>query len=676
MPDPAERFIEAATSPLADNPELQIAARHELTGIIENAGPGTGDSLDTASARLEQPHSGKWRYILYAITGIVSVVILASLAVSFLKFRDGAKAIGLMGTTSVSGPPNSLEKHLARNLTPEQKLLLLGDTSRRGKAERFKGLWESDPENPAYFADYAAAHLSEHSSLPPDFIETGRKLDPGNAWFPIIAASEAAKQAMDSSKTTTASPGGAKIKSIKDPAKLDEAIALLHEASSLKRFENYQIALLQQRIPLLPKRTDSLDQVIPMMYGATLTAPDMRVRHLADVVAAKASELAKAKNTQGFQQLLADWEAFTDTYIHSGFSNLVDMLVAMVTVHGPSKALSEAAADLGMPEEAARLKARHERFVEWKAMTRANNTANADMALHSSVLAGMSLPVVSKQSSRSPVISPEELKPGRLADHALAGRALSLIGWLLFGLAALGAGLYRLRCSILTRRLSDHFVSLLRPVDWLWIIGVGIVFPMVFYVVISRFTPLGARAWSMKASLFVVPSGQFSSMVYLMIVLPLVMIRRRLALRGGAVGLAGGQQIFAWIAVISGILALPVFGLTFQVSQPKESVMIGAGSLLALLQLYPLVAGVRALFSRQSSLLRRATVARLLLPAYVLGMLAMIAGMIFFHAEEKHWIRQDRLMEMTVESPSMTRFEYDLTQVMKQELIDLVTGTP
>jgi hypothetical protein len=78
MPDPAERFIEAATSPLADNPELQIAARHELAGVIGNAGPGTGDSLDTAAARLEQRRSGKWRYILYAITGIISAVVLAS----------------------------------------------------------------------------------------------------------------------------------------------------------------------------------------------------------------------------------------------------------------------------------------------------------------------------------------------------------------------------------------------------------------------------------------------------------------------------------------------------------------------------------------------------------------------------------------------------------------------
>jgi hypothetical protein len=252
---------------------------------------------------------------------------------------------------------------------------------------------------------------------------------------------------------------------------------------------------------------------------------------------------------------------------------------------------------------------------------------------------------------------------------------MSILAWSVLGLATLAAGLYRFRCSVLTRSLSEQFVPLLRPVDWLWIIGVGIVFPAILYVVISRFTPLGGREWSIKASNYVVPAGQFSSMLYLMIVLPLVMIRRRLALRGRTAGLAGGRQWFAWIAVISGILALPMFGLTFDVSQPQESVMLGGGFLLALLQLYPLVAGSRAIFSRHS-LLRRATISRLLLPVYSLGMLAMIIGMLLFHAEEKCWIAQDRLMVITKEAPGLTPFEYDLTQTMQQELIELVKGAP
>jgi hypothetical protein len=35
--------------------------------------------------------------------------------------------------------------------------------------ERNEALWRSDAENPAYFADYAGAFVSDHGKLPPDF---------------------------------------------------------------------------------------------------------------------------------------------------------------------------------------------------------------------------------------------------------------------------------------------------------------------------------------------------------------------------------------------------------------------------------------------------------------------------------------------------------------------------
>ena len=106
------------------------------------------------------------------------------------------------------------------------------------------------------------------------------------------------------------------------------------------------------------------------------------------------------------------------------------------------------------------------------------------------------------------------------------------------------------------------------------------------------------------------------------------------------------------------------------------AVVIVAGLLLGVLQLYALVAGVRALFSKPPSLLRRATISRALLPAYVAGMAAMVIALLGFHEEEKHWIAQDRLMEVTVEAPSMNRFEYQVSQAMIRELQELVKETP
>jgi hypothetical protein len=681
MPDPAERFIEAATSPLADNAELQIAARNELSGRIENAGPGTGDSLDTAAERLEQRRSGKWRYVLYAITGIISAVVLGISSSSLILLRESLQILSVMGGSSFGpsrGADDAWEKRLSKNLSPQQKLLLMGDARRKDKADQFAALWEKDPANPAYYADYATAYLSQHSNLPPDFLETSQKLDPDNGWFPGIAAGEAAKQALDigSTSATTKSPGGVKLKPIKDATKLDDALMLLHVAAVAKHIDSYQLALLKQRIPLLPPRTDNLTQLIPAIYMASLSAPGLRFRYLGDAVAAKAIQYAANKDVEGFKRLLADWEAFTALHIRAEHASLVDVLVAVAATQLPLKALAEAATDLGMPEEASRLKAIDDRFEARKAAKKSRIDPNADVAMHSGVFAGMTLPVTSQISMHSPVLTDADLKPGRLADRATIDRLMSLAGWLLLGLVALATGLYRERCGILPKRLSERMVSLLRPVDWLWIFGAGIVLPLLYYVAVTRFTPLGGREWSLKASVFMVPAGQFSSMLWLMFVLPVVITRRRLAVRGGVAGLAGGRQIFGWVAVACGFLALPCFGLTFIAAKPSEQILIGAGFLLGVLQLYALVAGIRALFSKPPSLLRRTTISRALLPAYVMGMATLMIAMLFFHEEEKRWVVQDRLMEVTVEAPSMNRFEYEVSQALSRELQELVKEAP
>ena len=57
-------------------------------------------------------------------------------------------------------------------------------------------------------------------------------------------------------------------------------------------------------------------------------------------------------------------------------------------------------------------------------------------------------------------------------------------------------------------------------------------------------------------------------------------------------------------------------------------------------------------------------------------MAAMVVAQLGFHEEEKHWIAQDRLMEVTVDAPSMSRFEYQVSQAMIRELQELVKETP
>src|SRR5688572_6134741 len=79
MPDPAERFIDAAVRPLGDNAELEVIATREIRDTLA-AHPAPAERLLAATRRLEaNPRIRRgWRTSLYLITAVVSAVVLYS----------------------------------------------------------------------------------------------------------------------------------------------------------------------------------------------------------------------------------------------------------------------------------------------------------------------------------------------------------------------------------------------------------------------------------------------------------------------------------------------------------------------------------------------------------------------------------------------------------------------
>jgi hypothetical protein len=259
-----------------------------------------------------------------------------------------------------------------------------------------------------------------------------------------------------------------------------------------------------------------------------------------------------------------------------------------------------------------------------------------------------------------------------MVDHELFSRVAAAALCLVFGLMLLAAALYRQRASVLVKRLSRRLEDLLQPADWAWILGGGGGLPMLFYLVIYRLTPLGARDWSIAASAFIVPAGQAAAMGLLMIVLPVLIARWRLAKRGAVLGWHKGRAWMGWTAVICGALSLPVFSLSFASGKGSEVVMMVASALLGILALAWLLLGLRAVFSKRPALLRRVTLSRVLVPAYAFGMLLMAASMPLYHAAEKRWLAQDRLMEITPEAPALSRYEWQVAQALRAENLELL----
>jgi hypothetical protein len=53
-------------------------------------------------------------------------------------------------------------------------------------------------------------------------------------------------------------------------------------------------------------------------------------------------------------------------------------------------------------------------------------------------------------------------------------------------------------------------------------------------------------------------------------------------------------------------------------------------------------------------------------------MLLMMVLVPVYHAEEKYWIARDELTGMSIAKPGMTGYEYDVTQQLRGELLEIL----
>lgn len=88
--------------------------------------------------------------------------------------------------------------------------------------------------------------------------------------------------------------------------------------------------------------------------------------------------------------------------------------------------------------------------------------------------------------------------------------------------------------------------------------------------------------------------------------------------------------------------------------------------------LWLLIAACRSLFSRPEPLLKRITLSRVLLPAFMLGALLWVGSAVASHRLERAWLKQDRLMEIRPDQTSIIWHEDETTRRLHQLILELV----
>lgn len=708
MPDPAERFIAAAVSPLDDNAEMQIAAKRELQELISSSSDSEVGDLGRCAQKLEATPRGNPILLNFAVPVAVvfSLVVAALSGYDFFRNRHSIGYLAEIGLFSSHRIPTSV---IAPKATSRDRLLLFGDPSEFEPSLRMKALWESDPDNPAYFAEYAILHAGDHRRLPPLFLETAARIDPDNGFFPMLAAAVMAKNCVEEVPPKTKKKKGEPPQvpgwNVKDPEAMGTILELLEKSAAMPKWDSYRQHLIRKRFALLPRPEDSLARLPSISYFASQPNIWGPFYSLATIFSARAEKCEEQGDAEGFQRLVATWQAAESRLLGEAPYTLMSCIIGRSFCASVLPNFQSAANTLRLEDASTAFAAKKDALdaLRREKTERAEADSQEDrIRSRGSYFNGLSAITESFRPNGSRPITDEQLKPGRLADYALAERAGALLVWALFGIACFLSAIYRFRGGILCRKLSLRLTCLMEIKDWAWIVGGGIILPFAFLQFISRCTPLGGRDWSVASHGLLITTGQLLSTLLLMIGLPLVLARWRLSTRSGVIFRIPKNQKLSKFFISLALLAIPLFWLPLVIGRkeglPWAGFFSDSGSFFRFDILdvreparYPLFVpvgfvamvacwlfglGLRAIFCSRKKMLRRATLSRVLVPAYSVGMLLMALAAIAFHLVEKNWISHDLMMQTTTESVPVNLYENEVCEAYMKQLLEIVHEKP
>ena len=641
MSDTIERLTDAALRPLADAPELRQAAIKMLENMVPPSHPAAAAAIARWEALAVPKHRPVWRRVLALALVLLSAWVLVTATSEGLRYRR----VLAWGQNFLAGRTSQPDSEMLAGLNQKEKFRVFGDLSQPTKSGQMRALWDNSPDDPGCFAAYAIKYRADNGEYPPDFLATARRLDPGNAWFTYLAAGALAQKAVwgDIQTRESRRAGEPRPWKIVDPAKLDEALAMLRVANHEKMCLNRKNEFVAARLPLFPQ-SDQLARWELLVYLSGDFQSDVNLRYLSDAIAAKAWLIGGSGDAEPFKPLLADADGFLRTLGSMANPSPINVLLYKVEALTLYRYFQAAAEKLGLDEEAGRLGKIKQHFDQLTTV-RNHRSANDATAMRSGVFFSPTN-LMRNQASIPLILADEDLQPGRMVEHLLAARACSLVLWALLGLGLLAVALYRFCLPQAVRCLAQHINALLLPADWAWMLGAGVLLPFAYVTAITRLTPLGGQEWGINALGWLLPAADFLTLGLLLLVVPAWVARWRLGLRAAALGVCPGHARLGWLAVVAGIALVPLFGMLEPPLAYTEARVVWQLALLAPLLLVILSSVVRALavsFSRQLS---RAVVVLTLIPAYACAMLLLMASVPFYQNAQASWQRRDKLSEV------------------------------
>lgn len=679
-------LIEAATRPLADNPELRLAAAGYLQAMRKPA----PQAEQVAIARWAEADAGKRGGWMWALWGLVMVLALLVAWTDWLDVMDAMNPGWDRGTRE--NTRDEFEARIAGDLTKEQKLLMFGDLSTKDLVRRKEALWKSEPDSPVFLPEY----FNELPEIPGELLARANTIDPDNAWFTFAALSMDSRECVERVYSgggfmkgkSVAKPPSWKIK---DPAVLERIAMAMKAARFLTKWESYYAERMRRRIPFLKdgniaQRKDSrrylFENVGAMSSGAYA---------LDQACCAIAWQHADRGDVDSFRGFSSDVEHFIRLRSSGEPFGLVDEMFLRNSTKTIAKGLMEAAGKLGLKNEEVRWR---EILSDIEALDRHRSTPvfpagwiAYEPGVKTGVLRSGDITSMARYAQNPPSLTDSDICPGRLVDHEFASRLCAMALVLVLPVIAGLIPCFRFRHSLMIRRLASRFHQLLRPIDWLWICGLGLIGPLMFVLAVNRLTPFGGRDFGLLGSFWILPAAHFLALLLYWLLLPPCLIRWRLRKRAAMFADCRVGIGLEWVPIVVLAVFVPVVGwaattgvvpqlwvvwfdwyATPIVDRNSEAPLWIAAALLAVTVVWMLVSAGASFLANGRGRLECMPVTRAMQLVAAAAALLALALIPVFKQCEQHWYAQDRLAKFDVTQPGWSRYEYQVAVQMRKEL--------
>jgi hypothetical protein len=560
-----------------------------------------------------------------------------------------------------------------KGYTPEQKLVLYGDRSRKNRVEQQKAIWEKFPDNKIYAANYIIELFSAHSDKNRDFvlaeINRASQLDPKNALYNYLAAGIMLKDACKEEPLPKADKKARQQYrfEVKDRALLEKAMREYLAGTNKKYSSSYSNDFLKEKLQIMGEINSLSGQLEQLTIAAGTLLPQLtHYRNIAKYMPEYAGILISEGKKDEALQYLNSWKQY---YQHMNADNgfLIGVLVNCAIATIDAEKLPPLYEKLGMPESAktvaknAQLLAKPVR--EWKEKIRRTNQETYRNS--AGILTSMLMPALGRE------FTSEELAPERYAEYVFFQKiTLALINLLLItGIvsAAIVALCWRFRTGSRLLLLTPP------PQNILKITGIGVILPCVVYFVLSQFEMFSGYNYGIPVNYprFV------AQMLLLMVIIPLSVLtlsRKYVSTRCCELGVANPppsgkiQKIFILIGFllifVAAFAPLPVVTPALRhAPNPPAAIflLISGGAILLLVFLFRTVTGLADLFAGGKFRIYHGAAARMTMLTFALAILVLTC--VFrpvLDWREAEFIRKDKIVFGSPES--FTRVEGDMVR--------------